>query len=47
MNRNMIRGIIVLIVLLGIAGVFLLIDRDTHTEQRLKLGQVTKDLLKI
>ena len=46
MNRNMIRGIIVLIVLLGIAGVFLLIDRDTHTEQRLKLGQVTKDLLK-
>ena len=32
MNRNMLRGIIVLIVLLGIAGVFLLIDKDTETE---------------
>ncbi len=32
MNRNILRGIVVLIVLLGIAGVFLLIDKDTETE---------------
>ena len=32
MNRNILRGIIVLIVLIGIAGVFLLIDKDTETE---------------
>lgn len=46
MNKNMLGGTIVLMVLLGIAGVFLLIEQDTDTEPRLKLGQATKDLLK-
>ena len=39
-------GVATLILLLGIAAVFLFIDKDTNTEPKMTLGQPTKDLLK-
>ena len=45
MKKQMIWGLATLILLLGIAAVFLLMDNDTNTEPRLVLGQATKKLL--
>ena len=39
-------GLATLLLLLGIAAVFLFIDKDTETEPEMTLGQPTKDLLK-
>ena len=46
MEKKMIWGLATLILLLGIAAVFLFIDKDTETEPEMTLGQPTKDLLK-
>ena len=46
MKKQMIWGSATLILLLGIATVFLLMDKDTNTEPKTTLGQQTKDLLK-
>ena len=45
MKKQMIWGLAALILLLGIAAVFLFIDKDTETEPETTLGQQTKDLL--
>ena len=46
MKKEMKWGLATLILLLGIAAVFLLMDNDTETEPEMTLGQPTKDLLK-
>ena len=46
MKKQMKWGLATLILLLGIAAVFLFIDKDTNTEPKMTLGQPTKDLLK-
>ena len=46
MKKQMIWGLATLMLLLGIAAVFLFIDKDTTTEPEMTLGQPTKDLLK-
>ena len=46
MKKEMKWGLATLILLLGIAAVFLFIDKDTNTEPKMTLGQPTKDLLK-
>ena len=46
MKKQMKWGLATLILLLGIAAVFLLMDNDTETEPEMTLGQPTKDLLK-
>ena len=46
MKKEMKWGFTTLILLLGIAAVFLFIDKDTNTEPKMTLGQPTKDLLK-
>ena len=46
MEKKMIWGLATLILLLGIAAVFLFIDKDTETKPEYALGQPTKDLLK-
>ena len=46
MNKQMIWGLTTLILLLGIAAVFLLMDKDTAKTPKTTLGQQTKDLLK-
>ena len=46
MKKQMIWGLATLILLLGIAAVFLFIDKDTETEPEMTLRQPTKDLLK-
>ena len=46
MEKKMIWGLATLMLLLGIAAVFLFIDKDTETEPEMTLGQPTKDLLK-
>ena len=46
MKKQMIWGLATLILLLGIAAVFLFIDKDTETKPEYALGQPTKDLLK-
>ena len=45
MKKQMKWGFTTLILLLGIAAVFLFIDKDTDTEPEMTLGQQTKDLL--
>ena len=45
MEKKMKWGLATLILLLGIAAVFLFIDKDTTTEPEMALGQQTKDLL--
>ena len=45
MSKQMKWGLATLILLLGIAAVFLLMDKDTNTEPKMTLGQQTKDLL--
>ena len=45
MKKEMKWGLATLILLLGIAAVFLFIDKDTDTEPEMTLGQQTKDLL--
>ena len=45
MEKQMIWGLATLLLLLGIAAVFLFIDKDTTTEPEMALGQQTKDLL--
>ena len=45
MKKQMIWGLATLMLLLGIAAVFLFIDKDTMTEPEMTLGQPTKDLL--
>ena len=46
MKNQMKWGLATLLLLLGIATVFLIIDKDTDTEPKMTLGQPTKDLLK-
>ena len=46
MSKQMKWGLATLILLLGIAAVFLFIDKDTEIEPKMTLGQPTKDLLK-
>ena len=46
MKKEMKWGLATLLLLLGIAAVFLFIDKDTETEPEMTLGQPTKDLLK-
>ena len=46
MKKHKIWRLATLILLLGIATVFLIIDKDTNTEPKMTLGQPTKDLLK-
>ena len=46
MEKKMKWGLATLLLLLGIAAVFLFIDKDTETEPKMTLGQPTKDLLK-
>ena len=46
MKKQMKWGLATLLLLLGIAAVFLFIDKDTETEPEMTLGQPTKDLLK-
>ena len=46
MKKQMKWGLATLMLLLGIAAVFLFIDKDTTTEPEMTLGQQTKDLLK-
>ena len=46
MKKHKIWRLATLILLLGIATVFLIIDKDTDTEPKMTLGQPTKDLLK-
>ena len=46
MEKHKIWGLATLMLLLGIAAVFLFIDKDTETEPEMTLGQPTKDLLK-
>ena len=46
MEKKMKWGLATLLLLLGIAAVFLFIDKDTETEPEMTLGQPTKDLLK-
>ena len=46
MEKHKIWGIAILLLLLGIAAVFLIIDKDTETKPKTTLGQPTKDLLK-
>ena len=46
MKKEMKWGLATLILLLGIAAVFLLTDKDTATKPKMTLGQPTKDLLK-
>ena len=46
MSKQMKWGLATLLLLLGIAAVFLFIDKDTETEPEMTLGQPTKDLLK-
>ena len=46
MKNQMKWGLATLMLLLGIAAVFLFIDKDTETEPEMTLGQPTKDLLK-
>ena len=46
MSKQMKWGLATLMLLLGIAAVFLFIDKDTNTEPKMTLGQPTKDLLK-
>ena len=46
MSKQMKWGLATLMLLLGIAAVFLFIDKDTETEPEMTLGQPTKDLLK-
>ena len=46
MKKQMKWGLATLMLLLGIAAVFLFIDKDTTTEPEMTLGQSTKDLLK-
>ena len=45
MEKQMKWGLATLMLLLGIAAVFLLMDKDTNTEPKMTLGQQTKDLL--
>ncbi len=45
MKKHMIWGLAILMLLIGIAGVFLLIPRDTDTESEMVLGDATKKLL--
>ena len=45
MKKQMIWGLAILMLLIGIAGVFLLIPQDTDTESKLVLGEATKKLL--
>ena len=45
MKKEMKWGLATLILLLGIAAVFIFLDKDTETEPRLVLGQATKKLL--
>ena len=45
MSKQMKWGLATLMLLLGIAAVFLFIDKDTNTEPKMTLGQPTKDLL--
>ncbi len=45
MKKQMIWGLAILMLLIGIAGVFLLIPRDTDTESEMVLGDATKKLL--
>ena len=45
MKKQMKWGLATLILLLGIAAVFLFIDKDTETEPEMTLGQATKKLL--
>ncbi len=45
MKKQMIWGLAILMLLIGIAGVFLLIPRDTDTESEMVLGEATKKLL--
>ena len=46
MEKQMKWGLATLMLLLGIAAVFLFLDKDTETEPEMTLGQPTKDLLK-
>ena len=46
MEKQMKWGLATLMLLLGIAAVFLFIDKDTETKPKYTLGQQTKDLLK-
>ena len=46
MKKEMKWGLATLILLLGIAAVFLFIDKDTAKTPKMTLGQQTKDLLK-
>ena len=46
MKKHKIWGFAILLLLLGIAAVFLITDKDTNTEPEMTLGQPTKDLLK-
>ena len=46
MEKQMKWGLATLMLLLGIAAVFLFIDKDTEIEPEMTLGQPTKDLLK-
>ena len=46
MKKQMKWGLATLILLLGIAAVFLLTDKDTETKPKNVLGQQTKDMLK-
>ena len=45
MEKKMKWGLATLLLLLGIAAVFLFIDKDTETKPKMTLGQPTKDLL--
>ncbi len=45
MKKQMIWGLAILMLLIGIAGVFLLIPQDTDTESEMVLGEATKKLL--
>ena len=46
MKKHKIWGLATLLLRLGIAAVFLIIDKDTDIEPKMTLGQPTKDLLK-